>query len=350
MANYVKSVNFAAKDALTTGDPLKAAKGTEVNTEFDNIATSIATKEDSANKDSPNGFPGLDASSLIADARLSTNIPRLASANTFTTTQTISAASPVLQLRETSQATDEKLWQLIVSGKALTLRTVNDAQSSATSGITIQRGTGIAISSIALSSTALTWNGNTLFTTANDGAGSGLDADLLDGSSSSFYLNSSNQSSGTLPDARFPATLPALSGVNLTSLNASNLASGTIPAARVGASSVTQHQASLALTADQVATTVTAKTTSFSVVAGDVEDILTCNSGSTINVTLNAGTHAVGDSTAFIKLGAGAVNFVAGASQTINSPGGLTSIAVQYGVVIATYRATNTWVLSGGLG
>ncbi len=42
-------------------------------------------------------------------------------------------------------------------------------------------------------------------------------------------------SSGTLPDARFPATLPATSGVNLTALNASNLGSGTVPAARMPA-------------------------------------------------------------------------------------------------------------------
>ncbi len=41
--------------------------------------------------------------------------------------------------------------------------------------------------------------------------------------------------SGTLPDARFPATLPAASGVNLTALNATNLGSGTVPAARMPA-------------------------------------------------------------------------------------------------------------------
>lgn len=39
--------------------------------------------------------------------------------------------------------------------------------------------------------------------------------------------------SGTVPDARFPATLPAVSGVNLTALNASNLASGTVADARM---------------------------------------------------------------------------------------------------------------------
>jgi hypothetical protein len=54
------------------------------------------------------------------------------------------------------------------------------------------------------------------------------DSGFIDGSS----LNASNLSSGTVPDARFPATLPAISGANLTSLNASNLASGTVPDAR----------------------------------------------------------------------------------------------------------------------
>ena len=46
-------------------------------------------------------------------------------------------------------------------------------------------------------------------------------------------LNASNLGSGTVPDARFPATLPAASGANLTALNASNIASGTISASRV---------------------------------------------------------------------------------------------------------------------
>jgi hypothetical protein len=37
-------------------------------------------------------------------------------------------------------------------------------------------------------------------------------------------LNATNLASGTVPDARFPATLPAISGANLTSLNATNIA------------------------------------------------------------------------------------------------------------------------------
>ena len=46
-------------------------------------------------------------------------------------------------------------------------------------------------------------------------------------------LDAAHLTTGTIPDARFPATLPAVSGASLTSLNASNISSGTIDAARV---------------------------------------------------------------------------------------------------------------------
>jgi len=48
MSDYTKTTDFAAKDALSTGDPNKKTKGTEVDTEFNNIATAVATKYDSA--------------------------------------------------------------------------------------------------------------------------------------------------------------------------------------------------------------------------------------------------------------------------------------------------------------
>ena len=48
-------------------------------------------------------------------------------------------------------------------------------------------------------------------------------------------LNATQLTSGTVPDARFPATLPALNGSALTNLNASNLASGTVANARLDA-------------------------------------------------------------------------------------------------------------------
>lgn len=46
MSEYVKSTNFASKDSLASGNPLKIVKGTEIDTEFNNIATAVATKAD----------------------------------------------------------------------------------------------------------------------------------------------------------------------------------------------------------------------------------------------------------------------------------------------------------------
>jgi hypothetical protein len=48
MTNYTKATNFATKDALSSGNPLKIVKGTEIDTEFNNIQTAIATKADLA--------------------------------------------------------------------------------------------------------------------------------------------------------------------------------------------------------------------------------------------------------------------------------------------------------------
>ena len=48
MTEYVKSTNFASKDSLASGNPLKIIKGTEFDTEFNNIATAVATKANSA--------------------------------------------------------------------------------------------------------------------------------------------------------------------------------------------------------------------------------------------------------------------------------------------------------------
>jgi hypothetical protein len=49
MTDYTKTVNFASKDALISGNPNKVVKGTELNTEFDAIATAVATKANAAN-------------------------------------------------------------------------------------------------------------------------------------------------------------------------------------------------------------------------------------------------------------------------------------------------------------
>tara|TARA_Y100000361_G_scaffold11037_1_gene8834 strand:- start:137 stop:1684 length:1548 start_codon:yes stop_codon:yes gene_type:complete len=61
----------------------------------------------------------------------------------------------------------------------------------------------------------------------NDGSGSGLDADLLDGQEGSYYRNAGNLNAGTIPDARFPSTLPAVDGSNLTGISAGATGGGS---------------------------------------------------------------------------------------------------------------------------
>lgn len=51
MSNYVKLTDYAAKDALTTGNPLKLIKGTEINDDLNAIQTAVATKADVSSPD-----------------------------------------------------------------------------------------------------------------------------------------------------------------------------------------------------------------------------------------------------------------------------------------------------------
>lgn len=48
MSNYTKTVNFTAKDSLNSGDANKIVRGSEIDTEFTNIQTAVATKADTA--------------------------------------------------------------------------------------------------------------------------------------------------------------------------------------------------------------------------------------------------------------------------------------------------------------
>jgi hypothetical protein len=49
MSNYTKTTDFEAKDSLPSGDSGKIIRGSEFETEFDNIATAIASKSDANN-------------------------------------------------------------------------------------------------------------------------------------------------------------------------------------------------------------------------------------------------------------------------------------------------------------
>ena len=70
MANYLKATDFAAKDALLSGDPNKIVKGTEINDEFDAIQTAVNSK---ANTQSPT-FTGTPTAPTAASGTATTQI------------------------------------------------------------------------------------------------------------------------------------------------------------------------------------------------------------------------------------------------------------------------------------
>ena len=81
MTDYTKSTNFASKDSLPAGDALKIVKGTEIDTEFNNIATAVATKYDSTST-IPVASGGTGATSASA-ARTSLGVTATGSDTTY---------------------------------------------------------------------------------------------------------------------------------------------------------------------------------------------------------------------------------------------------------------------------
>jgi hypothetical protein len=72
MSNYTKLTAYDTKDSLTTGDPLKRVKGTELDDEFDAISTAIATKANLAS-------PEFTGTPTVPTASVGTNTTQAAS-------------------------------------------------------------------------------------------------------------------------------------------------------------------------------------------------------------------------------------------------------------------------------
>jgi len=138
--------------------------------------------------------------------------------------------------------------------------------------------------------TAADIRGLGFFDTSNDGASSGLDADLLDGQHGSYYA---------------PAT-PAISS----------------------------------------------QTASYTLVIGDAGDVVEVSNGSANTVTVPPNSSVafpVGTQIVVVQQGAGATTIAAGAGVTLRSKDSNLSIDGQYASVALVKRATDEWYVIGAL-
>lgn len=151
MSNYTKSTNFASKDNLISGNPLKIVKGTEIDTEFNDIATAIATKADLAS-------PTFTGTPLAPTASPGTNTTQLA------TTAFVTAATSTLGTMSTQNAnavaitggTASGLTSLGVSGTATATTFAGAGTSLTGTAASLNIGGNAATATSATSATTAT--------------------------------------------------------------------------------------------------------------------------------------------------------------------------------------------------
>ena len=187
MSNYTKATNFATKDALTSGNPLKTLSGTELDDEFNAIQTASATKAN------------------IASAQL-TGIP---------VAPTAAADTNTTQLATTAFVTTEANLKADLAGAAftgaITTTSTIDGRDVAADGVTADA---------ALPKAGGTMTGNITGLTALDVTGTvTADGLVVDGTAA---VNGSNDSATNYLNGDATLLVSNTAGTNTTNLKLEN--------------------------------------------------------------------------------------------------------------------------------
>jgi hypothetical protein len=253
MSQYTKSTNFATKDNLTPGDPLKVVRGTEIDTEFNNIATAVATKTDNASAAITGGaidgatvgattpatgsFTTLAASGTTTLAGALVGAATQAAFNTVSTTLNLGGAATALNLgAATGTATVNNT---TLAAKAITASTTLavTGTSTLTGAVTATAGVSGPITSSSVSITGGSITGITDLAVADGGTGASTAAGGLNNLLPSQTGNASKylQTDGTnatwdavsLSTADITGTLGAANGGTGVSNNAAMTVTGS---------------------------------------------------------------------------------------------------------------------------
>jgi hypothetical protein len=117
--------------------------------------------------------------------------------------------------------------------------------------------------------------------------------------------------------------------------------SGTSSSATIGI-----DQTLLAINMKQVATTVTDKSSGYTILAADENTFIRSTSATAVTMTI-ANVLAVGESVQFIQFGAGQITFAAGSGATLRSVDNKLKSNKQYSVVAITCVASGEYLVTG---
>lgn len=300
MSNYTQNVFFATKDTLTQGDPSKKIKGTEIDAEFAEISTAIASKADSASTITTGNFDTEADAWLAADTTMVGLLRDLADPGGDRIPFWDDSAGVLAWLQIDSS--------LAIVGQTLSALGTGGGGGSYTPQQTVDHTTVSVLAGSGLT------GGGTIdgSVTLNVGAGSGI---------------------------AVAADSVAIDLTGLTAL-AEPIASDDIGVLYDLSNTANRKVAyqDLALPVDTVAGTT--KT----LVAADMNRVQYCTAGTATTLTVNTGIGAVGQIVPIIQYGAGQVT-VAG-TATCNAATGKKTRA-QYSVIILLCVAANTWVCYG---
>ena len=217
MSNYTKSTNFATKDNLSPGNPLKIVKGTEIDTEFNNIQTAVATKTDNAaavivggtidgtaiggTTPAAGAFTTLAASSTTTLAGALVGAVTQAAFNTVSTTLNLGGAATAVNIgAATGTAT---VANTTLAAKAITASTTLNVTgaSTLTGAVTATAGVTGPITSSSATITGGTITGITDLAVADGGTGASTAANALNNllPSQTGNANKYLQTDGTNP-------------------------------------------------------------------------------------------------------------------------------------------------------
>ena len=238
MSNYTKTTNFATKDNLSPGNPLKIVKGTEIDTEYNNIATAVATKTDNSAAAITGGAidgaaiggttPAAGAFTTLAASGTTTLAGALVGAvtqaafNTVSTTLNLGGAATAVNLgAATGTAT---VANTTLAAKAITASTTLavTGTSTLTGAVTATAGVTGPITSSSVSITGGSITGITDLAVADGGTGASTAAGALNNllpaqaSAANKYLQSDGTNASwdavSLSTSDITGTLPVANG------------------------------------------------------------------------------------------------------------------------------------------